>query len=96
MTPSVAEIQSAVADHYGITVEQILSPRRNASIVWPRHVAMWLAREMTGLSFPALARQFNRDHSTIIYAGQRVIRRIQNDESAARDIDLLRQRLESP
>lgn len=67
--PPVREIIAACAQAFGITNELILSPRRQAELISPRHAAMYLAvRLRPDLSLPAIARMFNRaDHTTIIY-----------------------------
>lgn len=69
----VGEIQEAVAAELGVSREAILSPQRTAPVSRARQLAMYLARELTELTLPALATAFNRrDHSTIIYAVKRV------------------------
>jgi chromosomal replication initiator protein len=52
--------------------EELLSSTRTARIAWPRQVAMYLARELTGESLPAIGRQFGgRDHTTVLHAWRR-------------------------
>jgi chromosomal replication initiator protein len=83
---SIAEIQTAVAEHFGLSAGELLSSARTARISWPRQVAMYLARELTGESLPAIARQFGgRDHTTILHACRRTASRIAEDD-AARDV----------
>ena len=61
-------VMSAVSDYYGVTPEDLKSSRRNREITVPRQVAMYLTREMTGLSLPSIGRAFGgRDHSTVLY-----------------------------
>lgn len=71
--PFLAEIQNAVAQFYGISRIEILSDRRH----WARHrqVAMFLCRELTSHSLPAIGRAFSRDHTTI-WHGIRTIERL--------------------
>lgn len=67
--PSVAAIVFAAATHFGFSVEEIKSARRSADLMKPRHIAMYLAREMTVQSFPQIGKVFGgRDHSTIVHA----------------------------
>ena len=71
--PSIGSIQNRVARHFGVRVADIRSARRGQAIVWPRHVAIWLCRELTPHSLPEIARQFGgRDHTTVMYAIRRV------------------------
>lgn len=65
----IAEIQRAVARHYGLTVRDLLSAKRAKHVARPRQVAMYLARRLTDQSLPAIAKRFgDRDHSTACWA----------------------------
>ena len=67
-----AEIQAAACQHFGLSAEELLSPSRTARIAWPRQVAMYLARELTDESLPAIGRHFGgRDHTTVLHALRR-------------------------
>ena len=69
---SIAEIQAAACAHFGITTQELLSATRTPRIVWPRQLAMYLARELTGESLPAIGRHFGgRDHTTVLHACRR-------------------------
>lgn len=61
----------AAAEHFGVTVEAILTGTRRPRVVSARHVACWLLRD-TGRSFPDVGRTMRRDHSTVIYAVRKV------------------------
>lgn len=58
----------SVARHFDVTTAQIFGPSRDEPIVTARHVAMYLVRQEHQLSYPALGRIFDRDHSTIQHA----------------------------
>lgn len=60
---------------FGEEVDDLIGPDRNAQLVRYRHCAMAAARSITGASFPAIAKAFNRDHSTVIHA----VRKMQDD-----------------
>ncbi|MCI4661031.1 MAG: hypothetical protein MRY63_04305 [Neomegalonema sp.] len=79
---TAAHVIGVVCQRYRIMPAQIWGVSRRAGIVRPRHVAMTIAIEMTGLSINALARVFGRDHSTLINARRRI------HELAARDQEL--------
>lgn len=67
--PSVAEIQRAVAEHFGMRLAEMTSHRRARAVARPRQVAMYLARELTPLSLPQIGRHFGgRDHTTVMHA----------------------------
>jgi chromosomal replication initiator protein len=80
---SLADIQSAACEQFGITAEELLSSSRAARIAWPRQVAMYLARELTAESLPAIGRHFGgRDHSTVLHAWRRTNERISTDAAS--------------
>jgi chromosomal replication initiator protein len=87
---SIGEIQTAVGEHFGLAPGELLSSARAPRISWPRQVAMYLARELTGESLPAIGRQFGgRDHTTVLHACRRTTTRIADDESAREAVEKL-------
>jgi chromosomal replication initiator protein len=87
---SIAEIQAAVGAHFGLSPEELLSSARTARIAWPRQVAMYLARELTGESLPSIGRHFGgRDHTTVLHAWRRTGARIVSDEQAREAVEKL-------
>ncbi len=88
--PSIASIQQLVAQHYGVSVEELLSEVRKANVAWARQVALHLARELTGESLTALGHAFGgRNHATVIHACKRVAQRVVTDISVADELDEL-------
>ena len=69
---TVPLIQQVVAEFYGVTVENLMSPRRTADITYPRQVAMYLSREMTDMSLKNIGQAFGRDYSTVISACKKI------------------------
>ena len=77
---SIERIQEIVSSRFEISVEELISQRRSQAIAYPRQVAMYLSRELTDSSLPAIGRQFGgRDHTTVIYATTKIKDRISND-----------------
>lgn len=67
--PIVTIIQEVVAEEFHIRIALLLSKKReNAHVAFVRQMGMYLSRELTELSFPAIGQHFNRDHSTVIHA----------------------------
>jgi chromosomal replication initiator protein len=88
--PSVEDIKAAACEQFGLTLDELLSPSRTPRITWPRQVAMYLARELTGESLPAIGRQFGgRDHTTVLHAHRRTASRISTDGSSRKAVDNL-------
>jgi chromosomal replication initiator protein len=80
---TVAEIQQRTAEAFGISVDALMSPTRTSAIAWPRQIAMYLARELTGQSLPAIGRAFGgRNHTTVLHAYKRTADRIADDPDA--------------
>ena len=76
----VDDVLRATCRHYQIRRIDIISDRRFRSIVWPRQVAMYVAREVTEASLPEIGRHFgNRDHTTVLNALRKVTSRIDED-----------------
>lgn len=66
---SIDGIQKTVADYYKIKVADLFSKKRTRAIARPRQVAMWLCKEVTQFSYPAIGDAFGgRDHTTVIHA----------------------------
>ena len=92
---SLAEIQAAACHHFDLSPEELVSPSRTARVIWPRQVAMYLARELTGESLPAIGRHFGgRDHTTVLHAWRRTAAKIQADSTSRQAVDGLREQLE--
>lgn len=91
---TVAVIQAEVADFFDVPAFEMRSNRRSKSLVHARHIAIYLARELTPKSLPEIGRLFgDRDHSTIIHAINRVKRLRESDPKLAADVATLRERL---
>ena len=80
-------IVDACAAHYGLFPVALLSRRRSAGLVRPRHIAMYLAREMTMCSFPEIAAALGRsDHTTAMHGAEKIAREIKTNPRIARDV----------
>jgi chromosomal replication initiator protein len=96
-TPDARQVQEAVATRLDLTVDDLLSPSRTAPVSRARQLAMYLTRELTDLSLPAIAQAFHRrDHTTVLHAIRRVERSALDDASVSRAIEELTSDLRSP
>lgn len=86
-------IQDAVCATHGITRPELLSSQRTPRIAHARQVAMYLARELTPLSLTAIAREFNRDHTTVMHAVRAVSSRLEPGSDTATTIHRIRSSL---
>lgn len=72
LTISVADIMNFVTRKYDLEKGDLISDSRKNSIAQPRQIAMYLAKKMTTLSYVAIGKAFKRDHSTVIYAVDKI------------------------
>ncbi len=72
VAPTPKLIIGEVCDFMGFTREEILGSNRRAELVEARQVAMYLCRRMTDLSLSDLGKSFNRDHTTVLHAFERI------------------------
>jgi chromosomal replication initiator protein len=94
---SIDEIQAVACESFQISSEELLSTSRTPRVAWPRAVAMYLARELTGESLPAIGRRFGgRDHTTVLHAWRRTSARIADDGDAREAVEKLCRALDSP
>jgi chromosomal replication initiator protein len=78
---TIASIKEKVAKAHGLSVKEMDHQRRDKRIAGPRQIAMYLASELTQHSLPQIAREFQKkDHTTVMYARDRVKRLMESDE----------------
>jgi chromosomal replication initiator protein len=91
---TVREIQESTCEAFGISYDQLVSTSRAGAVAWPRQVAMYLARELTDQTLPAIGRAFgNRNHTTVLHACKRTAERIATDRDAYDAVRRLTERL---
>ncbi|MEA4862477.1 MAG: chromosomal replication initiator protein DnaA [Victivallaceae bacterium] len=90
---SFEDIQSKVAAHFGLRLNDILSNRRPRNVAEPRMVAMYLCRKLTDASYPEIGAAFGKNHATILNAMKKVPQLCNASESMRRSVDLLERQL---
>lgn len=71
--PRIKDIQDAAIEYFGITRQDFLSPSRKARVAWPRQVAMYYAKTLTGRNLSTIAISFHKqDHTTVLHAVRKV------------------------
>lgn len=73
---TIEEIQTTVASFYSVTLSQILSGDKTASIVTPRQLAMYITRKFTNKSLGEIAEKFEKTHATIIHGVKTISKRL--------------------
>lgn len=90
---SIDFIQRTVATKYGISKDELLRSGRRRALVLPRQVAMYLARELSEQSFDKIGHRFGRDHTTVQWGCEQVVKRLAADPAFAAEVGELRIRL---
>ena len=94
--PSIAAVKKAVADHFHLEVDQLAARTRAQSIVLPRQLAMYLARELLSSSYPEIARHFGgKDHTTVMYACTKIKEKLASDSYLQAVVNQLSANLQS-
>ncbi|MHB8703170.1 MAG: chromosomal replication initiator protein DnaA [Candidatus Tyrphobacter sp.] len=79
---TIAKIKETVAGAYGLTVKEMDNGRRDQRLAGPRQIAMYIATTLTDYSLPQIARDFGKkDHTTIMYARDKIKDQIERDEA---------------
>lgn len=84
---SAETIIDTVCKYYNVKKEQVLGKSRPKNVVIPRQMAMYIAREELNDSFPALVKYFNKDHSTIVHAYERVQKALKNNDRTRKELE---------
>ncbi len=92
---TIDQIQRKVAEHYDVRLADMTSKRRPANIAFPRQIAMYLSRELTGTSLSDIGDAFGgKDHGTVIHAVKLVKKRMEDDEKTRHIIRMLDSQLQ--
>ncbi len=84
-------IIEAVSRYFDLRPEEFFSQKRNRNISYPRQIAMYLCRDIMGLSLPKIGEEFGgRDHTTVIHAIQKIETDIQMNQETKRTIEELK------
>jgi chromosomal replication initiator protein len=83
-----------VAAKLNIKISDIRSPKKNKNLVQARQISMFLARELTSASFPDIGNKVGgRDHSTVIYAHNKIKRMLETDKTLQDILDGIQETL---
>lgn len=95
ITPEV--IMEIVAEHYNISVSDLLSRKKNKEIANPRQICMYLSRKYTNTSLQAIGKSMgNRDHTTVMHGSDKIADLLTRDELLKSNIEILVKKLNPP
>ncbi len=93
---SLEAIQQAAAEEFGITTEALVAQDRRPAVAFARQVAMYLARELTQESLPAIGARFGgRNHSTVLHAHRKITADLGRDQDVVHKVHALKRRLQA-
>ena len=88
------KIISVVAEHYQLSEEDILSPKKNKELAYPRQIIMYLCRELTSFTQKDIGLALgNRDHATVIHGIKRISTDLKTDEKLKADSEILKKKI---
>ena len=83
-----------VAEHFHVSVADLKGPKRNAEIVLPRQIAMYLCRTMTNTSLEAVgALMGKKDHSTVINGYKKITEKMKSSESIRNTVEVIQKKI---
>ena len=87
---TIEAIQKSVAEQFGLRVAEIKQKNNSRSIVYPRQIAMFLAKHLTEASLPEIGRQFGgKHHTTVLHS----VDKIEEARKADKDLNRLLNKL---
>ena len=90
------KIVQIVAQFYDLKKDDLLAKTRRKEIVRPRQIAMYLLRSELKESYPSIGRKFGgKDHTTAIYACEKISKEIEDNSNLTNDVHLIKQRIYS-
>ena len=91
---TIDSIQKAVAEQFGLRVGEIKAKSNSRAIVFPRQIAMYLAKQMTEASLPEIGRQFGgKHHTTVMHSVDKIEEQRQSDKDLVRLLNKLTETL---
>ncbi len=88
-------IQEVVGRYYRVDIEQMKSKSKRRSIYLPRQVSMYLCRNLTNESLEAIAKAFNKKHTSVIYSITNIENKVRDDPRMAHQIEFLAEKIKS-
>jgi len=90
---TVDKIFAAIFKKYGVKKEDIVGKSRNKEIANARHIAIYLIKEITEMSYPDVGKIFSRDHTTMIASYQNIEKRLASEAMMQVEIDELKKEI---
>ena len=90
---TIDKVAKTAAEYYNVTLQDFKSSSRNQKVSSARHVAVYLAREITGKSFESIAEYFNKKHTTMLYSYEKIKEDLKTNKDLDRAISEIKNKL---
>jgi chromosomal replication initiator protein len=91
---SIEKIFSTTTEYFQISLDDLVSTKRNQELVRPRQIVMYLLRHEMNLSYPKISQHLNKkDHTTIIHGVEKIEKEISRDEELSKQLQLLKEKI---
>ena len=90
---TIDKVAKITAEYFNVTLADFKSSSRNQKVSSARHVAVYLAREITGKSFESIADYFNKKHTTMLYSYEKIKDELKMNKELDRSISEIRGKL---
>ena len=90
---TIDKVAKTVAEHFNVTLDDFKSAARNQKVSGSRHIAVYLAREITGKSFESIAEYFNKKHTTMLYSYEKIRDELKINKELDRTISEIKSKL---
>ena len=92
ITPSL--IINVVADHFGVTPDDIISKKRNTEFVQPRQIVMFLCRDLTDISLINIGKLLGKkDHTTVLHGANKIMEEMKTNDELTHKIEIIRKKI---
>ena len=88
---TIADIQKEVENFYKISHAELIGKKRTRNIIYARQIGIYLCRQMLDLPFNDIGKQFNRDHSTVMYSVTNVEEKMKESRELREELEALKQ-----
>ncbi|MCX5785954.1 MAG: chromosomal replication initiator protein DnaA [Elusimicrobia bacterium] len=86
-------IKTVVGEKFNVEAKDFNSKKKTEAIAFPRQIAMYLACELTDMSLPDIGEAFSRDHTTVMYARDKIRQRLHTDPYFSETVNAIISRL---
>ena len=92
ITPDM--IIKIVAEHFGVSVNDLVSLKRSQNIVYPRQICMYLCRDLTECALSLIGKKLGgRDHTTVIHGCDKIQKELKDNDKVRSDIEILKKKI---